>query len=235
MPLAITKQDIRDRLKAFPRDNYLYIGSIVKGVALALAATVLLQICADFWHEWKRLPPWFASIAAIMVSYTTWGRGVLVTNSRTNLWDSVFPLVMGIAEFLLFGILLLDPAHSWFWSNWFLFMALHTAGAVGLTHNRLLNSKVPQDFTPDKDMQDLGLAMESWIRQDRFGASMITVGCLIAWACVRWITVPFLGLPMALSIQAVLAIPLSAILCKVIYEANKQRQHIDEVASAAQP
>jgi hypothetical protein len=233
MPLPITKLQIRDRLLAFPRDNYLYMGSIVKGVAMALAATVLLQICANFWTEWKRLFPWFASITAIMVSYITWGRGVLVTNSRMNLWDNIFPLTMGIGEFLLFGILLKDDKiPSDFWVNWFLFSAFHTAGAVGLTHNRLKNSIVPKDFAADKDMQALGAEMESWIRQDRRGAFGITLGCLIAWAFVRWIAWPLWGLELALLIQAMLTIPLSAILWKVICDANKQRHRIDEVVSA---
>src|SRR5882672_1420407 len=121
MPLPIKKHDVAERLRNYTLNNYLYLGSIVKGIALYFATLALMQIFTE--ADWKRAPLWVAPFAAILVSYMTWGRGVLVTNSRSNIADAVFPLLMGIVEFFLFGVLLSNKDHPHFWLNWFLFMS----------------------------------------------------------------------------------------------------------------
>ncbi len=105
MSEALNREVVKQRLLDFPRDNYLYIGNIVRGVALYWGSVVLLEILGRFDEEWPRLVPWVASLMAVLLTYTTWGRGVILTNSRADLWDTAFPLLLGIDEFCLFGVL----------------------------------------------------------------------------------------------------------------------------------
>jgi hypothetical protein len=229
MPLPVSSEIIAERLREYPRDNYLYIGSIIKGVALGIAAIALLALLPDLRHAWPQLITWLCSLAAILVSYMTWGRGILVTNSRSNVGDTIFPLGMGILEFLLFGILWPDTKHPWFWLNWFAVLGIHALFAVFLTHNRLNNSVIDEDF--NDDLRDLGLLMEKWIREDRIGASCVAGGALAFWVIVRWIVTPLAGIGWGAIVQSILAVPAIAVLIVVICKANKERMTIDKVIS----
>src|SRR5258708_17758759 len=104
---------------------------------------VAFHICVDLPKEWYKIFPWVASLIAALVKYMTWSRGILVTNSRGTKWDAILPLLMGIAEFALFAILLtpVTPAsHQYVWLNWLFILSLHGALGVALVLNRLLNS-----------------------------------------------------------------------------------------------
>jgi hypothetical protein len=229
MPLPIKKQHIIDRVRDYPHDHYLFMGSILKGVALSVATIALLQIVQNFRSNWTRLFPWAASIAAILVSYITWGRGILVANARGNVGDSIFPLLMGVVEFLLFAVLLNDPNHPIFWLNWFAILAVHALMAVGLVINRIHNSQPVGDF--ERDVQDLGEKMDKWLHEDRLGASLVGLGAVIAWCGVRWLALPFLGVAWATWIQAGLCVVALGVLLKVIIVADQQRQEIDHFVS----
>ncbi len=40
MPLPLNRDQIAGRIRDYPRDSYLFIGSVIKGVALAAATFV---------------------------------------------------------------------------------------------------------------------------------------------------------------------------------------------------
>src|SRR4051794_23916984 len=119
MPEPVTRDVVAERLMDYSHDSYKYTGSIMQGVALGVATLAILSLSANFpqnWHRWILLG---TSVIALLVSYMTWGRGVLLTNSRSNVLDAVFPLGMGICEFLLFGVLTDDKRPN-LWLSWFL-------------------------------------------------------------------------------------------------------------------
>lgn len=105
MSSTLTVDDIANRLTNFPHDRYLYIGGFMRSVAWAAGTIVLLRILRSDKKYWPRLLPWVGSFLATMVTLMTWGRGILLTNSSANVWDSVFPTLMGIVEFCLFAVL----------------------------------------------------------------------------------------------------------------------------------
>ena len=109
MSAPITINDIVQRLTDFPHDRYLYIGGFMRSVAWAAGTLVLIQILRKPTRYFARILPWLVSLLATMVTLTTWGRGVLLTNSRANVWDSLLPTLMGIVEFCLFAILAPRP------------------------------------------------------------------------------------------------------------------------------
>jgi hypothetical protein len=106
MSSQLTVDQVASRLSNFPLDRYLYIGGFMRGVAWAAGTVVLLRILRNPSNYLPRLLPWIVSFLATMVTLMTWGRGVLFTNSRADVRDSVIPTLMGITEFCLFAILL---------------------------------------------------------------------------------------------------------------------------------
>lgn len=176
MASFLTPEDISSRVKNFHRDGYLYIGSILKGVTYAASTIVLLEILSNFPENWFKIPLWSASMCLAIVSYATWGRGALLANQHGNICDSILPLILGILEFILFGILseneaVKDTSSSspLDWRLWFVFVTLYHLVAVGITFNRLKNVKVSRDFAPE--LKALGEESVDWIKGDRLGAT----------------------------------------------------------------
>ena len=229
MPLPLTSKEVAERLRNYPRDNYLYIGSIVKGTALAAATLVALAIFSDLRTHWPRIAPWFASLMAITVSYMTWGRGVLLTNARSNLLDSIFPLMMGLVEFLLFGLLLPDKERPFLWHHWFSILGLHSLLAVLLIQNRLKNTILEEDFSPN--LFPLGLELVKWLRKDQIGAGIATVSSLIIWLAMITVGWPYLGPPYADLTHTVLAGLAGILLLLPILSADHQRHYVDKFVS----
>lgn len=241
MPRPITKNEIADRLRDYTFENYLYINSIIKGIALYFATLALSQIFTDF--KWARLAPWLASMAAILVSYSKWARGALITNSRANIRDTTFPLLMGVAEFFLFSILISDDTkkdawHQEFWLNWLFVLAAHSLFAAGLVWNRISTVNLELDFAADpqddannRGARAVGMMMDKWIRVDRRGASIFGAAALLAWIVVRFIILPEKGPGVAGTVQAWVAGFFFFGFCKIIYDANAERRIIDSLTS----
>src|SRR6266487_3856601 len=99
MSSTLTVEQLQIRLSQFPHDQYLYIGGFMRSVALAAGTLVLMEILLQFRRYGVRLLPWTVAFGAILVTLTTWGRGVLLTNSRANVFDAILPILMGITEF----------------------------------------------------------------------------------------------------------------------------------------
>ncbi len=212
------------RLKNYPHDNYLYLGSILKGVAVYFAALVGLDIL------WKRkfwmIVPWIAAFAAINVSYMKWGRGILLTNSRANLFDTLFPLGMGLVEFSLFALLAIElflPVHTdqqrppWFrW--WFLALSMHGFLAVALVLNRLYYMNIETEF--EQPLAAVASKLKSWMWADVGDAAAVGIGSLIVWVALskKWFQEK--GALIAAAIAAV-------VLFCVALQADSERRSID--------
>lgn len=191
MPAPLSSGTVRRRLLDFPRDNYLYIGSFMRSVVLAAATLVLLDILDQPGERWPRLTLWFASLLAGLVTYTTWGRTVLLMNSRGNLWDAVFPLLMGINEFCLFGILasrMTNDPLIWRW--WLIIVGSHALFSSGLAHNRIHNTRLENDFA--SELRQLAVEYDLWIKKNRKEAAVsarlaFVLGSFTLTVLPRWL------------------------------------------------
>jgi hypothetical protein len=247
MPIEL----VRDRLLNFPQDRYLYIGGFMRSVVWAAATIVLLEIIVNFRKHRLRLLPWVASLMATMVTLMTWGRGVLLTNSRANLWDSVLPTLMGITEFCLFAILaprlfgVLDPSKGNGtqggsqndklepWHYWFFALAAHAGLASLLVWNRMHLTDVANDF--DQRLQPLALKYMGWMWMDRTGAAASCVGFTI----FGLVTLLLMRKRREHSerkiyswVFAILVLISTGIYTKVILDAEDQRNQTDEFVSS---
>jgi hypothetical protein len=237
MSSPITLPEVAERLINFPLDRYLYIGSIMRGIAWAAATYVLLELLINPKKYWPRLLPWFASFLATMVTLTTWGRGVLLTNSRANVWDSVLPTLMGIVEFLLFAILAprensdskrdAEP-----WNFWFFALGTHALLAVLLVQNRISNTDILKDFEPK--LQSLATEYMQWMYADRLGATIGAIlfflfGLLMVFVARRFhVFRSWKAYGILFSVLSLIPI---IIYSNVVSQAESQRQRTDEVVS----
>lgn len=172
MPRSITQNEVAERLHNYSRDNYLFIGATIKAIALGAATFVVIPILIDFNNCWPKFVLWFVSLMSINVSYVTWGRGLLLTNSRSNLLDHILPAVMGIFEFALFGVLddKLNEKTPTLWHWWFLVISLQCLIASWLVWNRI-NLFKKDDF--DQPLKSLAKRFQRWLEEDRRGATLI--------------------------------------------------------------
>jgi len=228
--IPLDRTTVTDRIQGYSyNNNYLYLGGIMKSVALAAGALVLLGLVADFSDNWPRLLPWLGSLLLVLLTHITWGRGALLTNSRSNVFDSAFPLLMGIAEFLLFAILVppnLLPqetiTEAWRW--WFFVVAGHAGLAIMLISNRIKQTFPRDDF--DSDLWDLADQSLRWTRKDRWGATLATI-VAVTFGILSIFVLP--GQPPDLQFRMWFWIMTSLMMvffCIPIYQADKQRNQI---------
>jgi len=244
MSTPLTPEAVAARLLSYPHDTYLYVGSFMRSVALAAGALVLLEILSHKRYWW-RLLPWVACLLATIITLMTWGRGVLLTNSKSNIWDAILPLLMGISEFCLFAIL--SPKEYWHpatpvramqeddelgsWRYWLFVHAIHALLAVGLVANRLAQTDPVLDF--DGRLRPLALEYVGWMKEDLRGAAFGTVifsllGLLTLYLAKREKRAHkkrYVRIVAALSLVPII------IYSMVTYQAGKQRDRTDEFVS----
>jgi hypothetical protein len=170
MPLPLKTEDVANRLRDYSRENYLLLANVIKGVVLGSATVSAVSMAGHPWANWAKFAAFICSGAAAFISYVTWTRGVLLTNSRSNTKDAVLPLVMGGVEVSLFAVLTTGEKFPQPWHFWFFILALHSSLAVLLVRNRIRNTR-PEDFVPR--LRDLIYEeYRGWMKKDVFGATM---------------------------------------------------------------
>jgi hypothetical protein len=237
VPIPLTKDDVARRLQSLPMESYALIANVAKGIALGVGSLVLLQIFAHLTTEWMRLFPWCASLLAILISYLKWNRGTLLTNSRSNIWDSIFPLSLGVAEFILFAVLVTQgeslasdqDSKSFLWFNWTAVLAVHALLASGLVANRLRLTNVGEDF--DGELSDIGLKYKSWLVKDMWQAGAAGLVALVVWIFNwAWVFPRYGGIGVA-RVQTGFAFLCIIGAWKPLLDANLQRNQTDKFVS----
>lgn len=219
MPQPLRNNEIQNRLHDYARNNYVFLGNVTKGVVVSIATLVLSEIISNFRAEWMRLVPWLASFVGIVVTYVTWDVGTILSNARSNALDSVLPLAMAVAEFLLFGSLLKVGGPS-LWVNWFFFAGTHAVVGALIVHNRIRVT----DFRADFEDDDISKNYEDWMRKCRIGAIGVAVISYTVWLCQKlfipmnfWGIVPLLG-----------GIPFIYLMITIIRDTTTLKNCIDE-------
>jgi hypothetical protein len=233
MPRPVTADNVSARMHDYASGNYLFVGNVIKGIALTTAAALLLDIIAELPSSWIILLPWITSMTAALVTHMTWSRGMILTNSRANLLDVVFPILAGMFEFLLFAIfipnnglaiLALQRSQSNLWLNWFGCLAAQMFLGGLIAHNRLQQSKENVDF---QGLDDLAKKYRLWMKNDRLGALTLSTCALLAWTVTRYVLCRY-GLARAGKIQAAASVLFTIVLVIVLIGADSQRQEIDD-------
>jgi hypothetical protein len=222
MRIALTKERVADRLTEFTPAHYQNVFGIVKGVALGFSAFVLLPVTTGTDHPWQRFALWIPSVMAVLVSYLTSSRGILLTSHRYNAWDAIVPLLMGLTECILF--VLLAPAavnlngQQDLWLLWSFAFAFHMGLAVLMVSNRIRLFR-DQDFEPC--LLPLVKDCLGWISSDRAGALFFTFLFVLAGFLLRsaW----FSELVDVASVQVGLAVTATAVLAGVLFRTDRQR------------
>ena len=220
----------------------------MRSVVWAAATIVLLAILVNYNKYKLRLLPWIASLLATMVTLMTWGRGVLLTNSKADVWDSVLPTLMGITEFCLFAILApqlfgviapqedntkqksqsdgeIEPLRYWFFV-----LALHAGLAVLLVLNRIYLTDKVNDFAPE--LQELASEYMGWMKMDVIGAGVSCIFFIGFGIWTRYLMRQHSKFPdrkRYMRIFVVLTIIPILGYAKVIWDAESQRQQTDKV------
>ena len=251
MSSTLTVQAIQSRLSQFPHDQYLYIGGFMRSVALAAGTLVLLEILLRGRKYWPRLLPWLVALGATLVTLETWGRGVLLTNSRANVRDAVIPTLMGIMEFCLFAILAprrtvddkgmqkdvtifehgtVEPWHLWPFLN-----AIHALLAVFLVLNRISNTDPINDYAPN--LRPLAAEYVSWMWNDVSGAGR----GVVVFSVIGVLTILLVKYSARKSkvwpkyVCSALAIVPIVFYSIVVYQANGQRERTETVVFSLAP
>lgn len=229
MPRFLTKTDIIERLHNHPLQNYALIANVAKGIALATGSLVLLQIFSQIETAWMRLIPWAASMALVLTSYMKWNRGILVSNARTNIQDNLFPFMMGVVEFLLFGVLSIEKdSNPLRWLNWCACASAHFFVGTAIVHNRIRLAHPNEDF--GDDISSLRREYLCWLKADRL--QTICGGILAAAVStlnVLWI-IPSYGTRAGTYIVCSFALIIAFAAWKPISDANRERERIDELS-----
>lgn len=222
MPQPLENHEIQSRLHDYARNNYLFLGNVTKGVVVSIATLVLLEIVSNFHAEWMRLVPWLASFVGIVVTYVTWDVGTILSNARANALDSVLPLAMGVAEFLLFGILFNggQTSQTSLWLNWFFCAGTHGVVGAVIVHNRIRVTDFRGDFVDPK----ISTIYEAWMRRCRKGASGVAVVSYAVWLCQKlWIPTGYKDI-----FQFAFGIPYAFLMVGIIRDTTTMKRRVDE-------
>lgn len=149
---SVGRQFFRDRLNSQYASHYHLIVSIFKGVALSGAGLSFLAILASQEATGVKataLAIWVTGLAAIIATYNGIMVVSIVVNTPPNVIDLVTPFVMGLAEFVQFGVLMpraapangVEPGtaaqlqHLTWWP--LVFAALMLSACVGISNSKV--------------------------------------------------------------------------------------------------
>jgi hypothetical protein len=238
LPLPLTTKELADRLRDYSRENYLLLANVIKGVVLGAATTTAIHMVNHPADNWQKFGAFICSGAAALISYVTWTRGVLLTNSRSNTRDSVIPLIMGGVEVTLFAVLYTDGAFPALWQFWFFFLAMHNFLAVLLVKNRIKNTRA-EDF--QDELRDL-IYKEymSWMKADVKGAtagSIVSVvfglvTCFLWWKAGQYVLFVTIGTHLGDWAMVILPLVSCSFIVYATQQATRQLREMDEKVSA---
>jgi len=170
----------------------------------------------------------------LIISYGKWSRGALFVNARANALDIVLPMLMGVAEFLLFGVLIVDTKSynlgesRTLWLNWSAFVAIHSFLGMAIVWNRLHFLDMPRDF--DASLTSLVNDYRKWSKQDRLQTLVVGSIASAVWVAER-IVASCGGAWIAMWVQTVFELLFIFGAWKPISDSSRQQNQIDAFVS----
>jgi hypothetical protein len=148
--MRLTKLAVQTRLRDFVFINYTQLGFATTSGALAFAGGTLIPIIKESGISFfPRIGFLIAGFCITMISLTTWNaRSIFCGSARLSVGDALWPLAMGLANFVLFATLL--PGSDPFLWQWFPLVAVfHGFFGFMLTRGRLKITREGLDFESD--------------------------------------------------------------------------------------
>ncbi|MEN2790397.1 hypothetical protein ABC974_12230 [Sphingomonas oligophenolica] len=180
--MRLTKLAVQSRLRDFVFINYSQLGFASTSGALAFAGGSLIPIVKDGGSSFlPRIGFLIAGFCITMISLTTWNaRSIFCGSARLSVGDALWPLAMGLANFVLFATLL--PGSDPLVWQWFPLVAVfHGFFGFLLTRRRLKITCQDLDF--ESDLSDLKEMMIIEVKSDNSGTiifMVVSMGFFIA-------------------------------------------------------
>jgi hypothetical protein len=191
--LPLTIMELRHRVINYGYTSYSNFQYLIKSGVFAIAALTIFNIlAANNQFRSQRIALWLASLGFSLLTLSTWNRGSMLSNGKANIADSLFQLLMGVTEYLLFLILSPEVSKADGWVTWYIAAAGQGFFAAGLVWNRIRLTDVERDFAAE--LRDLGNQYRRWLRHDIIGAVSLSIVTLIlfaitekaSWGQTRW-------------------------------------------------
>jgi hypothetical protein len=188
MSYLVDKQELRTRAKTYSKENYMFIYSVMKGLAVGSAAFTLNTIIQGLANGHERflfrLPFWVTSFAAMIMTYYAATIGALIWGFLPTLKDIILPFILGAVEFLLFSILGGVSPDDALWHHWYLVFAIFAFVCHLILRNlysKLKESRYSDDLP--KVIEDYMKLMKGDLRDSKTSAilSVIIWAILIFW------------------------------------------------------
>lgn len=185
--MRFSSGDLKARLQAHSKENYLFIYSVMKGAVVGVAVFILINILhnapAGYWVFWCKLSLWAASFAAIIMTYYATTVGTLIWVFYPAWRDIVLPFLLVVAECFLFLVLIKpDQTSSYptdmYWQHWNLAFAVF-AFVCHLMLRNIYRRVRPEDYE-----EEFGRLINNYRRQvnhDRWSSGLSAIFWLIVW------------------------------------------------------
>jgi hypothetical protein len=181
---------IHGRLQHNIYNLYLNYAFFIKGGVVATAGVMLYLIVAspDVSDRADRVFLWLASFAFSCAMGSTWTRIAIFTNWRSNGWDYVFPVGVGVLEVFMYvvlspNVLQTQKEAPGRWIDWYLVFSLFAFAAAALVFNRWVQSD-EEDIAVNPEMTKLQVHFRRWIVRDMVFLAAFAVASLVfyLWA-----------------------------------------------------
>lgn len=184
LSLKIMREDVRARVKGQVPDVYVQFATLTKGGSVVAAAIVLMDVFRDLPVSLlaDRLFYFSVSVLFAMVPLITYRRGVIMATTVLSIQDYTWPMLMGIAEIVMFislsgdlgdrGILGAGGLETDFdfRALWF-GMVFTTAVCAAFLILSRLRADLIQSY--DQGMTDVVNKYRKWIKKDMIGAIVV--------------------------------------------------------------
>jgi hypothetical protein len=127
---AVTLDDLRARIRDHARDSQMLLSGVMKSITIANAAYTLMLLASSSISPALWLPFWLAGFAMITVSFTAALISTLLAAFDPDWRDTFIVFSQTIWEFMTFSVLTPTGTTMPMLENWYLVVALHSAGGV---------------------------------------------------------------------------------------------------------
>ncbi|MGW4213821.1 hypothetical protein ACWEIJ_37960 [Lentzea sp. NPDC004789] len=173
---------VRNRQDRYLLDHYMNLHAALISVAVAVAGLAVASIFSctgipDAPLRWGMVAVTLLVTANVYLGLLV--GGLLLPHGEPTVWDFLFPLLVGVSEFVTFGLLVVDqqscaerssaPLGKWLFS-----VAATCSLAVFAIHRA--NRHIDPSKRYSADVRPIAAAYKSRLRRDRMGASAVAVG-----------------------------------------------------------
>lgn len=181
--MRLTRTVLAERFRDYAMTFYGQLGYANKSGALAIAGLALISIIAHPGNDLApRLVYWASGLMLIMVTLVSWTiHPMFVGSAKLNLHDLFWPVVTGIAEYAMFGVLVWVPEAPKLWEVFPIAVTLQALTSWFLVVNRQAILRKHEDFSPE-----LSVIESKMVRSVNGSFAATTIATLVYLALSLW-------------------------------------------------